>query len=104
MENKTTLTLWISPSEEPQGGIYRHQEKESKGANRGPKHWRGRATTPAEMRPKPRFRSYTRAARAAPPAVRVASGPCRLYLLNFRFEHLGLTESPFKVKGYLLGF
>ena len=34
---KTTLTLCISPSEEPQWGIYRHQGKGGKGDNPWPK-------------------------------------------------------------------
>ena len=97
MEKKTTITLWISPSEEPQGGIYRHQEKGGRGDKPWPKalarpheHGLGIATV--------RERRYAHRLLCA-----IALVPCQLYLLDFEFKHPDLTKSPSKVNGYLIG-
>ena len=94
MEKKNILTLWISPSEEPQGGIYRHQEKGSQASNSWLKHGRSRARTTVKTRLWPRFCGHSTAIRARAPTARCPVAPYRLHVPVLGFESQMLTKSP----------
>jgi len=73
------------------------------GANPGPKYGRSRARTAAETRPGLRFRSSSRAARAALSVARCPVCLCRLQVPVSDFGPLILTNQLSKVNGYIIG-
>jgi len=90
---ETTLTLCISPTEEPQGVCIGTRGKGARGTTPGPKHWRGRARTATVTRPRPHFRGSSRAARTAPAAARCRVCPLLVTGSDFWFWAPGFDES-----------
>jgi len=90
MKNYTTLL--ICPTEEPQGGIYRHQGKGGQGANPDPKYERGCARMATEMRLWPRFHGHSMACARGRLSRVVLSPPCQLHAPVLGFRSLILTE------------